>query len=229
MTKILVATLFCFLTFLWRCKSSPITPVTQPSSSSSPRMPMDLCPDIDFAPGTKVSKATNCLPHQEMALQGLPDGHLPTAAAESADPCHWYFQCRTDAARTSTASTSGQKDAFWWEAVFKTQVFKFSRLLERMAREFVKQVKDKDGVFLWRNTRLSFVIRGTRPRRRAFIGEKWKWLITAKWTVFRFTVWINRYFFLTFPSEGKTIHSLLGVMFILRYCADCGRGFCHKM
>ena len=30
--------------------------------------------------GHKISKASKCLPHQEMALQGLPYGHLPTAA-----------------------------------------------------------------------------------------------------------------------------------------------------
>ena len=115
--KVAVLSVVFFSTFLRLSKSSPITPVTQPSSSSSPRMPMDLCPD--FVPGTKGSKATNCLLHQEMALQGLPYGHLPTAADASADPCHWHFQCRTDAARTST-TTSGQKNAFWWEAVLKT-------------------------------------------------------------------------------------------------------------
>ena len=118
MTKVMFSTLFCFLTFLQFSKSSPITSVHQPSSLSSQRMPMDLCPD--FVPGTrKVSKASKCLPHQEMALQGLPYGHLPTAADASADPCHWHFQCLTDATRTST-TTSGQKNAFWWEAVLKT-------------------------------------------------------------------------------------------------------------
>ena len=119
MTNVMVLTLFCSLNFLRISKSSPITPVKQPFLLSSQRMPMDLC--AGFVPGTrKVRKASKCLPHQEMALQGLPYGHLPTAADASADPCHWYFQCRTDAARTSTASTSGQKDAFWWEAVLKT-------------------------------------------------------------------------------------------------------------
>ena len=117
MFTISISTFFFFVTFLRLSKSSPITPVTQPCSSP-PRMPMDLCPD--FVPGTKGRKASKCLPHQEIALQGLPYGHLPTADDASADPCHWNFQCRTDAARTSTASTSGQKDAFWWEAVLKT-------------------------------------------------------------------------------------------------------------
>ena len=108
MFKIIISTFFFFVTFLRLSRSSPISPVTQPSSSSPPpRMPMDLCPD--FTPGTKVRKASNCLPHQEMALQGLPYGHLPTAADASADPCHWHFQCRTYAARTTTSSTSGQK------------------------------------------------------------------------------------------------------------------------
>ena len=78
MLTIMISTLLFFLVFLRLSKSSPITPVTQPSSSSSSRMPMDLSPD--FVPGTKVSKASKCLPHQEMALQGLPYGHLPTAA-----------------------------------------------------------------------------------------------------------------------------------------------------
>ena len=67
--KVVALSVVFFSTFLRLSKSSPISPVTQPSSSSSPRMPMDLCPD--FVPGTKGSKATNCLPHQEMALQGL--------------------------------------------------------------------------------------------------------------------------------------------------------------
>ena len=116
--KVAVFSVVFFLAFLRFSKSSPITLITQPSSSSPPRMPMDLCPDL--APGTKSSKASKCLPHQEMALQGLPYGHLPTAADASADPCHWHFQCRTDAARPTTASTSRQKDAFWWEAVLKT-------------------------------------------------------------------------------------------------------------
>ena len=75
----------------------------------------------------------------------------------------------------------------------------FWRLLERMDREFVKQVKDKGGVFLWRNTRLSFVIRGTRPRRLAFTGEKWKHLTTANWTVSRNKHDLRRFFFWPWP------------------------------
>ena len=66
------------------------------------------------------------------------------------------------------------------------------------------------------NTRLSFVIRGILPRRPAFTGEKWKWLTTAKWTVFRNTKCFNNNFFLTLSSEWNTLHSasMLTVMLV---------------
>ena len=98
----------------------------------------------------------------------------------------------------------------------------FWRLLERMAREFVKQVKDRGGVFLWRNTRLSFVIRGTRPRRLAFTGEKWKHLTTAKLTVSRNKHDLKRFFSdLDLFFGMKTVHSVQSFIFVLKTYAEC--------
>ena len=98
----------------------------------------------------------------------------------------------------------------------------FWRLLERMAREFVKQVKDKGGVFLWRNTRLSFVIRGTRPRRLAFTGEKWKHLTTAKLTVSRNKHDLRRFFSdLDLFFGMKTVHSMQSFIFVSKTYAEC--------
>ena len=94
----------------------------------------------------------------------------------------------------------------------------FWGLLERMAWEFVKQVKDKGGVFRWRNTRLSFVIRGTRPRRLAFTGEKWKHLTAANWTVFRPTKWTYRS--LTFSRSEKT-KGVYAEFFFVRFRNTC--------